>query len=71
MGSHGNMKTASGRGEMGKTTNRTAQVYKMARRPESKLKEKEPCRACGEAHHLEKCKVFSGWSTEKKWEAAK
>ena len=31
----------------------------------------KPCRACGEAHHLEKCKVFSGWSTEKKWEAAK
>ena len=29
------------------------------------------CRACGEAHHLEKCQVFSGWSTEKKWEAAK
>ena len=31
----------------------------------------KPCRACGEAHHLEKCKVFSGWSAEKKWEAAK
>ena len=31
----------------------------------------KPCRACGEAHHLAKCKVFSGWSTEKKWEAAK
>lgn len=31
----------------------------------------KPCRACGEAHHLEKCKVFSGWSTEKKREAAK
>ena len=29
------------------------------------------CRACGETHHLEKCKVFTGWSFEKKWEAAK
>ena len=29
------------------------------------------CRACGEAHHLEKCKMFSGCSTDKKWEAAK
>ena len=31
----------------------------------------KPCRVCGQPHHLEKCKVFSGWSTEKKWEAAK
>ena len=31
----------------------------------------KPCRACREAHHLEKCQVFSGWSTETKWEAAK
>lgn len=31
----------------------------------------KPCRACGEAHHREKCQVFSGWSTEKKWEATK
>ena len=29
------------------------------------------CRACGETHHLEKCKVFTGWSFEKKWEAVK
>ena len=29
------------------------------------------CRACGETHHLEKCKVFTGWSFETKWEAAK
>nr|XP_058942387.1 uncharacterized protein LOC131770692 [Pocillopora verrucosa] len=29
------------------------------------------CRACGEMHHLKKCKVFTGWSFEKKWEAAK
>ena len=41
MASHGNTKTGSGRGETGKTTNRTVRVYKMARRPEAKLKEKE------------------------------
>lgn len=35
------MKTASGCGETGKTTNRTARGYKMARRPETKLKEEE------------------------------
>ena len=41
MASHRNMKTASGRGETGKTTNHTVQVYKMTRRPETKLEEKE------------------------------
>ena len=41
MASHGNMKTASGCSETGKTANRMARVYKMARRPEAKLKEVE------------------------------
>ena len=43
----------------------------MARRPETKLKEKETMQSLWRSAPLEKCKVFSGWSTEKKWEAAK
>ena len=39
----GNMKTASGRGETGETTNHTARVYKMARRSVTKSREKENC----------------------------
>lgn len=72
MASHGNMKTASGCGETGKNNKSYGASLQDGKKTRNEIERKRKrCRACGEAHHLEKCKVFSGWSTEKKWEAAK
>ena len=67
----GNMKTTSGRGETGETTNHTARLQDGKKNSNEIERKGKSCRACGETHHLEKCKVFIGWSFEKKWEAAK
>ena len=39
-------------------------------RPNGERKQRA-CQACGESHPILKCQVFTGWPTQKKWEAAK
>lgn len=58
MASHGNMKTAWSRRDGKNNKSYGASLQDCLKTGNEIERKRKPCRACGEVHHLEKCKVF-------------